>query len=115
MKGCNRLHQANEDPRRGGKSERKSGELKEYSDVADAEKMGVLRMNRDVQVGLLQVDGGCPQWRNQAAENRPESLHAELILADELVERAEVENWPPNAWFLLGSEEEGGGEPAGPG
>ena len=47
-----------------GEAERESSKLKEYSIVAEVKETGVLRMNRDVQVGILQVDGGRPQ-RNQ--------------------------------------------------
>ena len=112
-KSHNYLHYVSEDPRRGGEAEWQSSELEKYFIEAEAEELGVLRMYRDVQVGILQVDGGRPHWRNQGADNRPESLQAELLRADELVERAKVDNPPRNAEFLLGSKEEGGGEPAG--
>ena len=62
-------------------------------------------------VGVLQVDGGNQQRRNQGADNRPEGLHAEPFRADELVERLKVDNRPPDTG-LLKHEEEGRSEPA---
>ena len=66
---CDPLHHVSKDPQQGGEAEQQSGELEENSVVAKADKVGVPKMDRDVQVGVLQVDSGRPQRRNQGAEN----------------------------------------------
>ena len=93
-------------PWRGGEAERQSCELKEPSAVEEAQVLRVLRVDEDMELGVLEVDRGSPGRKKQRLDDRPECLHSEFPWVDEAVEGMQVDDGSPNAWFLLESKEE---------
>ena len=58
-----------------------------------------------MEVGILEVDRGRPGRKIQRLDDRPECLHRNFFGQIKRL-RTQVDNGSPNAWLLLGSQEE---------
>jgi hypothetical protein len=61
-----------------GKTEGKDTKLEKVASPAEAEKLPVLRMDGDVEVGVPQVDGRCPVPSADGMADVLGRLHAEV-------------------------------------
>ena len=96
MKNCgHRSHNPSEDLRGRGQTEAQRFELVSAAKSHKAQEATRFRMNRNLKIRLLKVDGGHPIPLSDRQKNRLDGLHAEVRNVHEAIEERQVDNRSP--------------------
>ena len=93
--GGNRSHDPCEDLRHSGKAEAEGKELVNIAPSHKPQEATRVRMDRDLQVGFPEVDGGHPVPLTNGEQDRLYGLHAEVRHIHERIEGREIDDGSP--------------------
>ena len=102
--GGNRSHDPWEDLWSRGEAEAKGRELVNIALSHKPKEAPRVRMDRDLQVGYLEVDGGHPATLMNRKKDRLDGLHAEVRHIHEQIENREIDDGSPRSWGLPHNE-----------
>ena len=102
--GGNGSHNPREDLGRGRETETEDPELVRRSLYHEAKKTTRIMMNRNLQVGVLQVQGNHPVTRTDGTKDGLWSLHMEVRRGDVIVQGRQVDDGAPRPRSLLDEE-----------
>jgi hypothetical protein len=95
------FHYLGEDLWSWAEAERHGLEAVALSFPSEPEVVAYSGMKHDVKVGIGDVDLGHVVPSSNEVADGVETLHLEVFVADEPVERLEIEDWPPSIGALL--------------